>query len=266
VDSLPAQLGATIRVDGDDLLLEVEPRPALLHHGMIRASVLAYLIDCAGGIPLDRDPDAWTLTTDLTVKALPLSAPERVTAQFRVLRAGRRSATGIVDLHSQAGIPVATGAIGFTRVPVSPGDPPKPYLSAMDIVDRFASLPAVEVPLREAAGIEIIDATAGVVEVPLTSALLNPAGTVQGAMAALIAEAAAEDVLTHRAGQDMVVTDLDIRYLDRTSAGPLRTSTEVLGDGPDASVTVELSDCSSGKITTLFHARGVPASKVGDRI
>src|SRR4051794_40094679 len=63
IDSIPAQLGTTARIAGDDVLVELEPRDALLHHGIVRTSVLAYLVDCAGGIPLDRDPDTWTLTT-----------------------------------------------------------------------------------------------------------------------------------------------------------------------------------------------------------
>ena len=77
-------------------------------------------------------------------------------------------------------------------------------------------------------------------------------------MVALVAEAAAEDVLTARAGRPVVVTDLDLRYLDRTGAGPIRTRTEVVGDGPDAPVVVELADLSTGTVTTLVHARGTP--------
>src|SRR5688572_23568159 len=93
-ESLPAQLGATARLDGGDLVVELDPHPAVLHHGIVRTSVLAYLVDCVAGIPLDRDPEAWTLTTDLTVRTRPVAAASRVSARFRPLREGRRSATG----------------------------------------------------------------------------------------------------------------------------------------------------------------------------
>ena len=258
VESLPARLGTTARVVDGDLVIDLEPVPAVLHHGVVRTSVLSYLVDCVAGIPLDRDPDAWTLTTDMTVRARPVPAPDRVTARFRLLREGRRSATGAVDLHTEAGEVLGTGAIGFARVPRREGDPPKVDLPVEELIARFAASPVLRRPLRDAAGIEVVDAAAGVVEVPLTDALRNPAGTLQGAMVALVAEAAAEEVIACRAGGPAVVTDLDLRYLDRTGAGPVRTRTEVIGDGPGAPVVVELVDVSTDTVTTLAHARGGP--------
>ena len=125
VESLPARLGTTARVVDGDLVIDLEPVPAVLHHGVVRTSVLSYLVDCVAGIPLDRDPDAWTLTTDMTVRARPVPAPDRVTARFRLLREGRRSATGAVDLHTEAGEVLGTGAIGFARVPRREGIRPR---------------------------------------------------------------------------------------------------------------------------------------------
>ena len=258
VESLPARLGTTARLEGDELLVELEPGPAVLHHGVVRTSVLSYLVDCVAGIPLDRDPDAWTLTTDMTVRARPVPAPDRVTARFRLLRQGRRSATGAVDLHDGDGAVLGTGAIGFARVPRRDDDPPKVHLAVDELVARFAASPVVSEPLRTAAGIEVVDPAAGVVEVPITNALRNPAGTLQGAMVALVAEVAAEEALAPRSACPVVVTDLDLRYLDRTRAGPVRTRTEVIGDGPDAPVVVELVDLSTDTVTTLAHARARP--------
>ena len=265
VDSLPARLGTTARLADGELLIELRPRPAVLRHGVIRVSVLSYLVDCVAGIPLDRDPDAWTLTTDMTVRALAVPAPARVTARFRPLREGRRSATGVVDLRSEDGAVLGTGAIGFTRVPRRDTDPPKVHLAVDELVARFAAAPSLSEPLRDAAGIEVVDGAAGVVEVPLTDALRNPAGTMQGAMVALVAEAAAEEVIAARSDGPVVVTDLDLRYIDRTGAGPVRTRTEVLGDGPDAAVVVEIVDLSTDTVTTLAHARGGPRRRATDR-
>jgi acyl-coenzyme A thioesterase PaaI-like protein len=255
VHSLPGRLGATARVVHGELVLDLEPFPAILHHGVVRASVLSYLVDCVAGIPLDSDPDAWTLTTDMTVRARPIPAPPRITATFRVLREGRRGATGAVDLRTDEGEAVGTGAIGFTRVARRDGDPPKPAFSADDVVAHFGTAPPVDQPLREAAGIQVVDAAAGVVEVPLTDHLRNPAGTLQGAMVALVAEAAAEELTSVRTGRPTVVTDLDLRYLSRTGDGPVRTRTEVIGDEPDAPLVVELVDLSTDTVTTLVHVR-----------
>ena len=110
-------------------------------------------------------------------------------------------------------------------------------------------------PLREEAGIAVLDPMSGVVEMDVTPELRNPAGTLQGAMVALVAEAAAEEVASVRFDLPAVVTDLDLRYLAQTAAGPVRTRCCLLGDGPDAPIQVELVDRSSDRLTTLAYAR-----------
>ena len=49
-------------------------------------------------------------------------------------------------------------------------------------------------PLREEAGIVVLDPSAGALEMQVTPEFRNPAGTLQGAMVALFAEAAAEEL------------------------------------------------------------------------
>ena len=110
-------------------------------------------------------------------------------------------------------------------------------------------------PLREEAGIVVLDAAAGALEMQVTPELRNPAGTLQGAMVALFAEAAAEEMASARFGTTAVVTELDLRYLAQTGEGPVQSECTVLGDGPDAPMQVELSDRSSGELTTLVYAR-----------
>jgi len=115
-------------------------------------------------------------------------------------------------------------------------------------------------PLREEAGIEVINAADGVVQLQVTPDLRNPAGTLQGAMVALLAEAAAEDLMATRFASPMVVTELDLRYLRKAQIGPVRTRTQLLGTGPDAPIQVEVIDTSTDQITTLAYARAAPVS------
>jgi hypothetical protein len=56
----------------------------------------------------------------------------------------------------------------------------------------------------------------------------------------------------------MVVTEIDLRYLARVSAGPVQTRARLLGDGPDSPVEVVLFDTSDDRITTLAYTRAVP--------
>ena len=110
-------------------------------------------------------------------------------------------------------------------------------------------------PLREEAGIVVLDPTAGALEMQVTPELRNPAGTLQGAMVALLAEAAAEEMASSRFDIPAVVTELDLRYLAQTGAGPVQSRCRLLGEGPDAPIEVELFDISSDRLTTLVYAR-----------
>ena len=143
-------------------------------------------------------------------------------------------------------------------MPRKPTDLPKPVFTLEQAVHLFHGQPPLSRPLREEAGIEVIDAATGVVQVELTPDLRNPAGTLQGAMVALVAEAATEELVAALLGAPVIVTDLDVRYLERTQAGPVRTRSRLLGTGPESAVQVELVDRSTGRITTLVYARAVP--------
>jgi acyl-coenzyme A thioesterase PaaI-like protein len=255
--SLPSRLGVGVRFEDERLVLELRPQEETRHHGIIRASVLSFVIDVVAGIPLDQEADMWTLTSDMSVRMRPLPAPERIDATSTILRQGRRSATSLVELSTDDGAPIATGAIGFVKTPRRATDPPKPNVSLGQTPLIFRNSAMLTRPLREEAGIQVIDAAEGIVQVEVTPDLRNPAGTLQGAMVALLAEAAAEDLVATRFGSAFVVTDLDLRYLRKAEVGPVRTRSRLLGTGPDAPVQIELIDTSTGEITTLVYARAV---------
>jgi len=258
--TLPSRLGVTARFEDDQLILELKPQAETLHHGVVRASVLAFVIDVAAGIPLDQDPDMWTLTSDMTVRMRPIPAPVRIDATSAILRQSRRSATSLVELVTDEGAPIASGAIGFTKVPRRATDPPKPNVPLGQIPVIFRNPITLVRPMRDEAGIEVIDAAEGIVQVEVTADLRNPAGTLQGAMVALLAEAAAEDLMAARFRSSFVVTELDLRYLRKAQVGPVRTRSRLLGTGPDAPIQIELIDTSTDEITTLVYARAVTVS------
>jgi acyl-coenzyme A thioesterase PaaI-like protein len=250
----------TARIEESALILELRPRPETLHHGVVRASVLAFVIDVVAGIPLDQDADTWTLTSDMSVRMRPIPAPGRIDATNTIVRQGRRSATCTVDLTADDGAPIATGAIGFAKTPRKPTDPPKPTVSVGLAASLFRDADRLDRPLREEAGIEVIDPAEGIAQLEVTPGLRNPAGTLQGAMVALLAEAAAEDLLATRFAAPVVITDLDLRYLRKAQVGPVRTRSTLLGVGPDVPVQVELIDTSTGLVTTLVYARAATIS------
>ena len=82
-------------------------------------------------------------------------------------------------------------------------------------------------------------------------------------MVALFAEAAAEELAAARFGFPAVVTELDLRYLaqtlrtGRSGCRGARCSARGLTRLP---VQVELSDRSTGRLTTLVYARSATIS------
>jgi len=253
--SIPARLGVVAELTDREFRLTLHPRPQLLHRGALRASVIAFMIDVVAGVVLDDDPDAWMLTSDMSVRMRPLPAPAFVSTRSTILRRGRRSATAQVDLVTDTGAPVATGVIGFARVQRRQTDPVKPPASPERISMMFDGSRTLDRLLRDEAGIVVLDPVTGSLEMQVTPELRNPAGTLQGAMVALFAEAAAEELASARFDMEAVVTELDLRYLAQTGAGPVQSECRLLGDGPDAPIQVELFDRSSGRLTTLVYAR-----------
>ncbi len=261
LNSVPTRIGSTAFVDDRGLVVELDEIQAeVLQHGVLRLSVLTFLADVSAGVTLDTDPDSWTFTTDLSLR-MPLGpAPGRVTATTSILRQGRRSAHGLVEIVDERRQLVAAGAIGFAHVPRKPHDPPKPRVSPELMAERFSGLERLSRPLREEAGIIPVDPAQGVVEIAVRPEVCNPAGTLQGAMVALVAEAAAEDLIGSLAGEPVVVTELDIRYLAQAKEGPVRTQCRLLGEQADAPVEVRLTDTGTNRLSTLVYARAVPAA------
>jgi len=253
--SVPGRLGVIAEFEDGALRLSLRPTPETLHLGVVRASVLSFIIDAVAGITLDQDPAMWTFTSDMSVRMRPTPAPTRIDSVNAILRRGGRSATCQVELTADDGRPIATGAIGFVNVTRKENDPPKFLLRPEQAPHLFTGLGGLARPLREEAGIEVIDAAEGIVQVDVTPALQNPAGTLQGAMVALIAEAAAEDLVHARFGLPGVVVDLDLRYLGKSTVGPVRTRSRLLGDGPGDPIEVGLVDLSTDTLTTLVYAR-----------
>ena len=257
--AVPGRLGATGLVDERGLVFELTPSEEELHLGVLRISVISLIVDVVAGVTLDTDPDAWTFTTDLTLRMHPVPAPAKVTATGTILRKGKRSAHTLLDVVDERGSEVATGAIGFAHVPRRPGDPPKPIVSREDVAARFTGADRITRPLREEAEIVPIDPAGGIVEMAVRPEVCNPAGTIQGAMVALVAEAATEDLMTSR-GTPAVVTELDLRYLGQTTKGPVRSRCRVVGPGPYPPVQVELIDLATDRTTTLAYTRAVPVA------
>jgi acyl-coenzyme A thioesterase PaaI-like protein len=106
------------------------------------------------------------------------------------------------------------------------------------------------------AGVVVVDAGRGRVELPLGPASLSPQGVMQGALVALVVEEAALALAEHGDGGPHVVTELDLRYLAGGREGPITSSADWVSDRAGGTLRVVLRDAGrGGRITTAGLAR-----------
>jgi acyl-coenzyme A thioesterase PaaI-like protein len=259
-ETLAAQLGITGDWHNGALTkVALEPYPELLNRGIMRISVLALVADMMGGLVAHvSSQHDWVFTTDLSVRAPILRAPERLVGSGTPLRVGKSSIHSEVHMVDETGALFAYSQVGFVRVARRYGDNPQPDVESA--AERWYDRPRITEPLDVAAGVEIVDAACGAVEVELHDRLRNPAGAMQGAMVALVGEIAAESMATHHLGTPQVVTDLDVRYLAMGRVGPVYSRAWFVGEPAHGTVHVELRDRGNGdRVMTALLARTTSA-------
>lgn len=222
-------------------------------------SALVFLADVVAGLAVDTDPDAWTFTSDVSVRIPAALAPPAVEARSITRRAGRRSITCEVLLTAD-GVSWGSCFIGFARVPRRDGDLPKPDFTVAMAVEHWQAIPPLEQPLREAVGVEVRDAATGEVAVELRPEVLNPAGALQGAMVSYVAEVAAEELMEHHqpasSGLPWVVTEIEVRFLAQNRVSPIVSRARFVGPPDEGLVRIDLlDDDGAGRLTTAVVAR-----------
>ena len=227
--------------------LEIDPYPEICHRGVLRAAIVASIVDIIGSL-YAREPAGTDVlfTTDLSVRIPPRPVPVRIFTRGQVLRAGGRMITSGVGLEAD-GASYAYGHSSFMRVARKAGaSRDLAELVLPDSIDRFP----LERPLAEHVGIEVVDPARGRVQVELREELRNPEGIMQGVLVALLAEVAAEVLADSERRAPQIVTEIDLRYLAPSKSGPVRTEAHWIG-APDAGmVRVELRDRGSEDRTT----------------
>jgi acyl-coenzyme A thioesterase PaaI-like protein len=237
----------------------VEAFPQTCARGVMRSSVLVLAVDMMGGFIAESGAGTdWIFTTDLSLRTPALPPPARLSASGRLLRSGRGLVHCDVELRDAAsGRAFAYGQTGFMRVPRRHGDPAHPHLHEPVGLEE---LPRIERPLAEEVGVRVVDAAAGHVEVEMRDALRNHAGALQGALAALLGELAAEALADMVGGPLRAVTDLDVRYLAMARVGPIWTRAAWIGAPGSGAIRVELRDRgNSDRLVTAVLARVEPS-------
>jgi acyl-coenzyme A thioesterase PaaI-like protein len=211
-------------LDGAWRHTSVQLGPEVCLPGTDRPSIgaLAACVDAVSGLP---PSGLMNPTIDLQVRLLGAPRAGTIHLAGRTLRLGRTLFVGEVELrHGPGEPPFGTGMATFLNQRI-----PFPERMARE---------APVVPHTWLGGAR--RRAPGVVEVE--AELDTPQGTVPGATLALLCERAVNDL----AG-DVVVEELDVRFLHKVKVGPVRATATVVGDRGDATtVRVEVVDAGDG--------------------
>jgi len=231
--------------DGTRASLEIVP-PLCVAGGGVRAGALATLVDIVAGETAARasSPD-WIATSDLVLNLVRPLARGRVIATPRLLRSGRQTVVIEVELApgSGGGGAVGRAVLGFAVLPSRGGVQRLDPSSAVPRTDFALPGSGLRAPLADQLQAHVLDASAGVVEMPVTPYVANSLGSVQGGAVATLVELAAETAGAAAGGSDWHTTDLAIHFLALSRNGPLRSTSRVLRLEPTAALLrVELRD------------------------
>ena len=193
---------------------------------LVRIGVLAILADLVSGQP---ESGSVTPTTDLSVHQVRIRPMEWVNLSATVLKAG--ASLLFIETMLTADDerePFATSLATFMSRPVERVDRPEPVAVRLDQ------------PFGARIGAEVL--RPGVVEMAPRDDILNVFhGTIQGGILATLGELAAESLWA--GGEPHLVADLDIRFLNRVKAGPVRaTARRVVAGRHGEVVDVTLHD------------------------
>jgi len=227
--------------------------------GVTHAGAVATLVDALGGglAAIAALPD-WMATADLTLHLLPRRDVRSIEARARVARAGRTTIVVEVDLDAD-GAPLGLATMTFAVLPRREGNPV--IAASGDVALLTMALPdsGLRASLEASTGIDVRDAAAGIVHLPIGDYVRNSLGAVQGGMMATLAATAADRALAAAAGRPLRVVDLQITYLTLARVGPVVSRTTVLDATATAGTAhVELVDAGAGdRVATMVRARAV---------
>ena len=228
--------------------------------GACSAGALAVLLDVVAGVGALRAAEAgWVATSDLHLHWLRPVRSGDLVASTHALRSGRTSVVLEVNVEL-AGEPVAYGALGFARLEARGELQTRPRAERAGRFECGVPSSGFDRPWAQHMGVRIRDASAGVVELPVTPYVGNSLRGLQGGISVALLDFAAEAAGTALLGPGVATRDLAVHFVAIGRKGPLRTGVQLLRrDGGGALFRVESRDLGAdGLLCVLGSARVEP--------
>ena len=223
------QLRFEVRADGLSVRLPISE--ALCDEsGRLLAGILATAVDIASGAVAGRlaSPD-WVATSDISLHVLAPLAGSALRLDCTVVRRGRSLIVLQTDVcNVDQDLACASAGAAFAVLP-DRGTSQGGRAGRRPVRGEFPRPEgALEQPILDKLGIEVVDSATGRFAMPLSDYVRNTYSALQGGLSGVLAELACcglgEDLLQRPAA----VKDLRIRYLSQGRVGPFETRTELL--------------------------------------
>lgn len=199
--------------------------------GMPRLAAVAMLVDALGGMrSITASQPDWAFTADLSIHLLPAGPMDRLQADLRVRRRGRRTLVIEAELTADGERPAGAALLTFAVVPrpqhlvnitidMTPG---RRMMSANSEFEHLTSDYLAELQLSTR--------TPGIASVELRPVVANTVGALHGAVHAALIDEASASLGRSVFDSDVVVTDLHLAYLELGLSGPLEAVATPVGD------------------------------------
>ena len=216
--------------------------------GNVSLGALTTLVDlCCARVAFASAHPHWIATADLSLATGDRPRGGAVKAEARLLKAGSKLIAIGVDLGA-----TGSATAGFVRIPREASEVNRPG----PVVGERVSMPLLGAPLPTTIGerldLRIVD---GGAELERSDYVRNSFGTINGGVMGFLVCAAAEEA------SGMVATDLVLRYVGQTKAGPARATATIVRQANDHAVCdVRVVDAGAGDLllalATVTTVRG----------
>ena len=212
-----------------------------------RVGAIAMLVDALGGMrSITAAAPDWAFTADMSLHLLPIGPVDRLRADIRVLRRGRRTLVLDAQLHTDDDRPAGLAVLTFAVVPrpdhlvniVIDTSPGRRIMSSLEADQVHPSDYHEELGFSEQA--------TGIVTVELRPEVGNTVGALHGAVHTALIDAAAVSLGRSLLGPTATTTDVHLAFMELGTTGPMRAEAQLMGgvspDGDRLTAVVQVLD------------------------
>jgi uncharacterized protein (TIGR00369 family) len=217
--------------------------------GGAHVGVVATLVDILGASLAVRAiyPD-WIATAGLSIYTARPAMSGTVVASGTVIRAGQSMNVIDVDIseklgsYTGPGTSIGSAVMTFSRLPRKK-DTIEIEVDSVNGMTFAVEGSGLSRCYLDEVGLQVLDDTAGVVEIKMNDYVRNSFSAIQGGIVALLVDLAGQCAARAATGKPLTTRDMTIHYLAQGKVGPFRTRARVLRKTNDMAVSrIEVRD------------------------